>query len=357
MNSTLRPASSGLALSLLLSACVTQGPDQIVADRFDYNNAVATSANEQMLLNLVRLRYSDIPTFLQVNSVLTQYIWSGSIGADANGGSSMGFDQWSVGAGGTLRYIERPTITYTPLTGEEFAQQLTTPIPTELIFSLVQSGWPPEQLLAMGIQRIQDQHNITAFPMADPDRTIERFRETLRLFVEIALRGGVESQPSTDEENVRVLLFSENVDPETQQLIDDFKTAIGLDAAVSSFKITRRFIGREPDEVTVRIRSVLDIMGYLSLGVEAPPEHLDNGRVVQTSGSFAQTASLIPLHVRHSAEPPVGAFVAVRYEDHWFHIPNSDQRSKQSFSMLSYLFQMQAPRIQGAGPLVTVPTG
>ena len=66
---------------------------------------------------------------------------------------------------------------------------------------------------------------------------------------------------------------------------------------------------------------------------------------------------LVPLHVRTATEPPTNAFVSVRYDDHWFYIPNSDQLGKQAFSLLAYLFQMQAPKIQGAGPLITVPTG
>ena len=43
-------------LSVLLSGCKTLGPISIPADRFNYNMASAQSANEQMLLNILRLR-------------------------------------------------------------------------------------------------------------------------------------------------------------------------------------------------------------------------------------------------------------------------------------------------------------
>ncbi|MEE8264182.1 MAG: hypothetical protein V3R40_02880, partial [Gammaproteobacteria bacterium] len=128
---------------LVLSACAI-GPSRVPSDRFNYNEAIARSSNEQMLLNLVRLRYRDTPIFLAVASVLQQYIYSGILEVSGAVGTAGGFGADTIGATADLVYIERPTITYAPLTGDEFAQQLLTPIPSELLFSLVQSGWPPD---------------------------------------------------------------------------------------------------------------------------------------------------------------------------------------------------------------------
>ena len=41
-----------LLLSILASACSTVGPETILRDQFDYNAAIATSTQEQLLLNL-----------------------------------------------------------------------------------------------------------------------------------------------------------------------------------------------------------------------------------------------------------------------------------------------------------------
>ena len=138
-------------------------------------------------------------------------------------------------------------------------------------------------------------------------------------------------------------------------MIDEFKEAIGLQSENSTFRITTRAIGREPDEMTLRVRSVLDIMGFLALGIEVPAEHLNVGRVSQVpTVGFEEDEPLTPLRVRALSDPPEDAFVAVQYADHWFYIPQSDQRSKQAFSLLTYLFRLQAPRIQGTGPVITV---
>ena len=47
------------------------------------------------------------------------------------------------GSGGTvgLGYQEQPTITYSPLIGQQFAQRMLTPIPLESIMLFEQGGW------------------------------------------------------------------------------------------------------------------------------------------------------------------------------------------------------------------------
>ena len=59
-----------LALSalLLLAGCSAFGPTTIPRDRFDYSGALAESWKNQMLLNLVKMRYFDLPVYLRITS-------------------------------------------------------------------------------------------------------------------------------------------------------------------------------------------------------------------------------------------------------------------------------------------------
>ena len=341
-------------LSPVMSACTSQGPTRLPPDRFDYNQAIARSANEQMLLNLVRLRYSEIPVFLAVSSVLTQYSYAGTIGVRGSGGASLGDPLWQVGARGNFVYIERPTITYSPLTGDEFAKQLIKPIPTEMVFSLVSSGWPPRGLLLMTLYRLNDKLNMAFELSPEAFERFDAFESIVDQIIELAKRDAVEVERGGD---TRYLLFDEHADPETRQLISEFKTTLGLDPDRSKFRITHRHMDRQPDEVTMRVRSILELMGFLSRGVEIPQAHRERNFAEAFAGRDDETHRRIPLHVHSQVEPPEDPFVAVRFEDHWFYIAHSDHQSKKSFGLLEYLFQMQAPKPATAGPLLTVPTG
>jgi len=342
-------AAAITTFALACSGCTSQGPRKIPIDRFDYNSAISASANEQMLLNLVRLRHSEVPTFLAVNSVLTQYVWAVDAGVAGAGGESLSFPAWSIGGSATGRYIERPTVTYSPLSGQEFAAQLISPVRPDVVFSLVSSGWPPDQLLLMTLQRINDIENI-GFAPADGSRSRSpEFVRVVEMIVDLAKRNAIELvRMNSREHDESYLDFSETVDPQTQGVIQELKGILGLDRSRSRFRVTRKIVGRAPDEVTLRMHSLLELMGLLSEGVEDP-------QAQDRSTSASSIGALTPMRVRSQVERPVDAFVSVRFDENWYFVPRSDRESKRSFGMLNYLYQMQASQNQGAGPLLTVP--
>jgi hypothetical protein len=58
---------------LVLSGCAGFGPTTISHDRFDYAEAISKSWKSQMLLNMVKIRYADVPVFVDVTSVISSY--------------------------------------------------------------------------------------------------------------------------------------------------------------------------------------------------------------------------------------------------------------------------------------------
>jgi len=346
---------------MVLSGCTAFGPHRVAPDRFNYNQAIAASANEQMLLNLVRLRYQDVPVFLVVGSVLTQYVYSGNAGINAAAGTAAGAAADSVGLSAGVLYIERPTITYNPLTGEDFSRQLLTPIPSDLIFSLIQSGWRADQLLAMSLQRINGVVNVpTEGPFGGYDPAArKKFERMIELTMLLSRRGVIEMQAdSSDGSNTRYLVFEDAEDAATRSLINEYKALLQLDRSRSIYRVTEQLARRETDEVTIRVRSILTLMRFLATGVDVPAalrSHSWRPAKIGSDGGAAAVDS--PLKIHASEDPPKAAFVAVRYHDYWYYIKETDQESKQAFSLLTYLFQLQSPKAPTQGPVLTVPTG
>jgi hypothetical protein len=109
---------------VLLTACAKIGPPTIPRDRFDYVTAISDSWKRQMLLDLLKIRYTDAPVFMDISAVINSYSLEGDI---TLGGqyAPVGRDgETFAGLSGTARYADRPTISYQPLTGDRFARSL-----------------------------------------------------------------------------------------------------------------------------------------------------------------------------------------------------------------------------------------
>ncbi len=173
-----------------------------------------------MLLNLVRMRYRDVPVFLAVSSVLTQYVYSGRVGVSGASGGSVGEPLYSVGGNANLMYVERPPVTYSPLTGEAFARQLLTSVPSDTIFSLIQSGWPAEQLLTMSLERLNSVENVSFAPVPSPENVERRatFQRVVRLILALGNRRAIEMQrDEADPAGSWYVVFAESPDAETRR--------------------------------------------------------------------------------------------------------------------------------------------
>ena len=81
--------------------------------RVDYNAALQETSDQQILLNIVKLRYSQTPSFLEVTGRVTQLRLEVGGQAEATAGAAPGLT-----AGATVVYADHPTITYLPSQGE-----------------------------------------------------------------------------------------------------------------------------------------------------------------------------------------------------------------------------------------------
>ena len=141
----------GALLGLLVAACGSIGPATVSHDRIDYATAIGKSWKEQTLLNLVKLRYGDMPVFLEVAQVIAGYQLQSAIGGSFTAGNFSGSIIGPFAASGAANaagtYTDRPTVVYSPLTGVDFLKRLMTPMPPSSVLFMLQSGYSAERVM------------------------------------------------------------------------------------------------------------------------------------------------------------------------------------------------------------------
>ena len=103
--------SSSLAAMLAVTGCTHLGPKTIPVDRFDYSTAVADSWKQQTLLNIVKLRYMDLPVFVDVASIVSGYSLQTGVNVNGTASSDRAIQGNFIAAGAQAVYTDRPTIT------------------------------------------------------------------------------------------------------------------------------------------------------------------------------------------------------------------------------------------------------
>src|SRR5215831_8502721 len=145
MSTSIARGIVALLAGLVYGGCTTLGPQALDQTRLQYNEVVKRTTEEQLLLNIVRLRYTDTPSSLAVTGIAAQFERSQSVqivpfftaaGADVN----RSFATVLPGAGALS--ADRPTISLTPLDDQEFTRKLFTPLPLDGIIYLAKTTWP-----------------------------------------------------------------------------------------------------------------------------------------------------------------------------------------------------------------------
>ena len=272
---------AALCIALVLSSCVTRlGPKTIPAARFDYNERIARSQNDQLLPDLVRLRYRDTPVFLDVGTVIAQYTLDARLGilprlgVDGTSGNELGVD-----LGGS--YSEQPTITYEPISGAEFTRRLLTPISPHTIILLSQSGWSVERLLVCCVDSINGIANAPVASGPTPDRIPDnsRFRSLANSLRELQISGSLDFMAMHERETGSAVLKIDKPEGSTpgSELLRRIREMLVLDDEVETFRLAARSPQRGKDEIVMTGRSLLGALLFLSHSVAPPETHKSRG--------------------------------------------------------------------------------
>jgi hypothetical protein len=395
------------------------GPRSLDDTRISYNQVVKATAEEQLLLNIVRLRYTDTPSSLGVSSIAAQFELARSAQllpffTAAGGGASpdvRGFR--AVLPQASITGADRPTISYTPLDDGDFTRRLFTPLGLENVLYLAKTTWPisvvfrlylenlnwvPNAQLASGptperppeyeaflqgvrqLQILQDKGLVVfgteerTVAASDP---IEASRVSAGDLAE-AIKNGLELRKADDKKSWQLQRKTRqpvlHIHPQALKTAEmrAFAHTFHLKPGLLKYEVTLESLVPFPETfpeggvavLDLETRSLLQVLYYISHGVDIPPDHQSKGLVRMTrepSGrEFDWTKVMSGLFRVRSAtgkERPPNSHVAVRYAGRWYYVEATDHESKSTFSLILELSRLEMTQKPSSGPMLTLSVG
>jgi hypothetical protein len=354
----MRSSDIRLALALaaaMLAGCASLGPQTVAVDRFDYSSAIADSWKEQTLLNIVKIRYLDLPVFVDVSSIVAGY--SLQTGVSVNGVvSSRGAVQGDYGGlGGQAIYTERPTITYVPMTGDKFLRGLITPIDPKNIFFMLQSGYPADFILGLSVESLNGLRNRSAV-VGSPRPADPEFLRLLQLLREVQMAGGVAMRVEPDKGKgaaAVLILRGDDLPEDVQRKGAEVRRLLKLAEDQQRFVLTYSPMRGVNDELAVNSRSLLQILQAFAGQVEIPEAHVHDKRA--TAGRDDDGAAQGIGRIRSGPKRPESAYVAIPYQGQWFWVENADWQTKRALSAVMFFFTLADTGNADKLPLITIP--
>ncbi|WP_239292335.1 hypothetical protein [Candidatus Nitrotoga sp. 1052] len=399
-------------MCLSTAGCVT-GPRSLEANRLIYNEAIKSTSEAQLLLNIVRLRYNDTPSSLAVSAIATQSEVQKSFQLAPFFGVSGGDPAQHFAAllpQAQISTTDRPTITLTPLDDQEFTRKLFTPMTLDGVLYLTKTTWPISTVFRLwlenlnwvsnaqngsgptlkslpdyaeflrginALQALQDRGHIVfgTEEREEPQQGTVAAGPTAHDLLDAA-KEGYEFRP---DHNSALVLVKKSRQPvmkvhpealasaEMRELAQVFGLRPGLpkyDLKIENldpFKINHPSDG--VDVLDLETRSLLQVLYFVSKGLDVPVEHVGRGFVQATTDETGQpfdwrkiTSNLFHVYSANGDRPPT-AHVAVKYLDYWFYIDKADQDTMATFSLLMQLARLETNGKTGLGPTLTLPLG
>lgn len=396
------------ALAVVAPGCV--GPRSLELTRLRYDQAVHETTEQQWLRNIVRLRYGELPSLLDVSAITSQFELSSR--GSFTGGKQRASPNQSYFGDMAVQFRDAPTLSYSPRDPAELSRVMVAPVGITALGLMANNGWSLDDVFRLVVGEINGLENIPGAEQLVPDAAppmtpfveVTRLAGILRRERAIALvsvdvpqvvstpiaAGQVEAADHVQAASHK-LEFRQNQGTDALVLVRTepgyrvvfSPTSQGLPEAQAFRELLRLSPGRLDydvrrvdvpggidvlplpelrDSVNVRTRTLLEMLTVLSKGVRVPEEHVCRGLAAQTVGpegtSFDWPVVMQGLfQVCVQKKRPKDAAVAIEYRGYWYFIPAADSRSKSTLALIQSLFNLQLSEPKKAGPLLTLPVG
>jgi hypothetical protein len=392
----------------LASGCV--GPKSLELTRLRYDQAVHETTEQQWLRNIVRLRYGDPPSVLDVSAITSQFEVSGRGGV--TGGKQRDSANETLFGEMALQFRDAPTLSYTPRDPTELTRAMVAPVGITALGLMANNGWHLDDVLRLMVAEVNGLQNTPGAEDLIPENVPPPtpFAEMARLAGQLRRQRAVvltsvdtpkPVSPAIAADRVDGLDFVRAASNNLEYRKADQSDSLVLTKAEAGYRLTfspasrgypeadllRELLRLAPgrleysvrregvpggltlfplpdalDTVDLRTRTLFEMLIVLSKGVQVPEEHACKGLAAQTIGPdgvvfdwTSVTQGLFRVCVQKKR--PKDADVAIEYEGYWYFIPASDKRSKSTLALLQALFNLQLSEPKKAGPLLTLPVG
>ncbi len=390
----------GLAVTLQLVGCPRR---DVPIERFShqYNESLHDSSNEQLLLNMLRLKYGETTYFMRAGNLTTSLRYTESVGigvgapgynrsTESGGGGEITASGVSgvplapsIDVSGSASFA--PTVIMSPVLGDDLVHMYLRELDQPTLGYLLRAGWDLQKLLLLIVERVGMLNND---PRCDSYPAFFRFVEEV---------GAVQDAGLVFLYPKEVLLDPE--DPASAALVPTL-CLVAPQAQAEAVEATIREANRfpplrldaarwipveiyTPDGVRVdqgpdpglylATRSFHDILCHAAQGIAVPPQHVcdaddagqdcarpvDNrdGRHERWLAALDATENPLEVHWSDGRARPANAYVAVRYRDLWFYIDDADAASKKTFVLLHKIYALQSGSGAEIGTVLTIPVG
>lgn len=356
-------AAAGLLLAALtcLPGCVSLGPDKVPLDRTSYNSSITESWKQQILLNIVKIRYVEPLFFVDIGDIVAGYT--------LETGGSLGFmrtwidpktlaDSSGLDLGVTGKYTDRPTITYKPMSGAPFRRAVMSPMPLRNALLGIESGMSANFLVNLGVRSINSLRNENIGSQTHQPAG-QGFRRAVDLLSQLQAANAVHMRfiPGSQVGEGRLYLVLGGVKPSEQvrALVAEFQQLLDLDPAVNEYEVVSSPQADGRRCLVIQTYSMMQIMAQVAARVDVPPEDVASGLAIPSLLAGDGGGILKSGAVRHSQDKPTGAFAAVSFHGHWFWVDDHDLATKRVFSFLMLAFTLMEEN-RGSTPLqLTIP--
>ena len=381
------------SLPFVLSGCISPKALEHVVVAYDYS--ATNSLVDQLLVNIARAHNHQPVHFTAISNIAATFDYRFTAGATPPLGGLDGGFALSPIFGASI--AENPTISISPIEGEDFTQRLLTPLREGKMTLLLRQGVDIDLLLRLmaGEIRISTNGTEIAYYNRPADQTgypifrqivlhLSRLQDNNQLYVEPLVYDREWTLPlsslsaqdfQTFETNYRISIDEEkqhytlqkrsvghtvitNYDPST---ISN-KERLALQAKADRWPPNDILVDIRPDNPggeypmhgAFRLRSFHGILNFLGRTIDSEQEyHVDpDPRTGMVAENPVRTLEIIET----DSKPP-NAKLSVTHEGHHYSIADDEKRSwnQESFRLLYQLFQMTVSEVpRGAGPSITI---